>query len=492
MEDCGCTTGGPPSWNQAWRAPLRKAFDLLRERTDPLFEQEGNKLLANPWAARDEYIQVLLGRQVGAAKRFLDAHQKRPLSDAERARVFRLMEMQRNCLLMYTSCGWFFADLSGIETVQDLAYFARAAQLGELLAGHPISSDALDALAKAESNLAAMGTGLQILTRFVRPAMLSPEKVAAHKAIRALLRGQAPKGRLYGFRLRTHAEQRAEQGGVRAFAGRLTVEAERTGEGGTFDVAVLAGTGLKLAAFVRPYAEADARVSPEELLSLVGEAGFEGARDALAERFGLALGLPDMLLELRLEAMGVMVRPVLDELGETFDTLFTRHEGLLRSLQPLGVGVPEALKAPVGYAASRRFDRLFERGLAEGDLSGAADLAGAVSALGIGLRLERTNRKLGRALGQRLDRILEDPKPEQMIALQGLIDTARQVGLQADRAGLQDRVAEALEPMLDALLDPAQPGGPRRGVARAWVDLAGYLNLNVDAARRRLEDGDKR
>ncbi len=487
MEDCGCTTGGPPSWNQAWRAPLREAFDLLRQRADPLFEQEGTKLLTNPWAARDDYISVLLGRKVGAAKRFFDTHAKRPLTDDERARVYRLMEMQRHCMLMYTSCGWFFADLSGIETVQDLAYFARAGQLGEQLAGHPITAEALDALGRAESNLAEMGDGLRILRRFVRPAMLSPEKVAAHKGIRALLENRAPGNRLYGFRVRTHSEQRAGRDGIKVFSGRLTVEAERTGEGGTFDVAVLAGGGLKLAAFVRPYREDDPRQGPDDLLGLVGEAGFDGARRVLAERFGLELGLPDMLVELRLQAMGVLVRPVLDELNETFDALFTRHEGLLRSLQPLGVGLPEALNGPVGYAASRRFDKLFARGLKDGDLGAAMELAAEVTPLGVELRFERANRKLGRALQERLEQILADPRPGAMVALQGLIESARRVGLAADRAWLQDRLAEALDPVLDALLDPAQPGGARPRVARAWVELAGFLNLNVDAARRRVD-----
>lgn len=486
MEDCGCTTGGPPSWNQAWRAPLRKAFDLLRKRADPLFEQVGTKLLTNPWAARDDYISVLLGRQVGAARRFFDTHAKRELTDDERARVYRLMEMQRNCMLMYTSCGWFFADLSGIETVQDLAYFARAGQLGEQLAGHPITAEALDTLARAVSNLAEMGDGLRILNRFVRPAMLSPEKVAAHKGIQALLQNRAPSDRLYGFRVRTHSEQRAGQAGIKVFSGRLTVEAARTGEGGTFEVAVLAGGGLKLAAFVRPYDEDDRRQGPEDLLGLMGEAGFDGARRSLAEHFGLELGLPDMLVELRLQAMGVLVRPVLDELGETFDALYTRYEGLLRSLKPLGVGLPEALKAPVGYAASRRFDRLFARGLEDGDLGAAIELAGEAGALGVELRYDRANRKLGRELTRRLEQILADPQPERMLALRALVDSARRVGLQADRASVQDRLAEALDPVLDGLLDPAQPGGPRPRTARAWVELAGFFNLNVDAARTRL------
>ena len=489
MEDCGCTTGGPPSWNQAWRAPLRKSFDLLRQRLDPLFEQEGTKLLTNPWAARDDYVQVLLGKKVGVTRGFIDRHQKHELSDLERERVFVLMEMQLHGMLMYTSCAWFFADLSGIETIQNLAYFARAAQLAEIVAGHPITVDSMKALAEARSNLSSMGNGLEILTRFVRPAMLSPAKVAAHLAISALLADKPAAKRLYGFRAKSHSEHREARAGHQAFCGKLTVRAKRTGEGGTFDVAVLAGGSLRLVAFVRTYEPEADPVSVDDLLSAISRVGFDQACLELDEKFSLHLVLPDMLSELRLAAMGVMIRPVIKELGQTFDELYRRHEDLLRQLTPLGVGLPEALKAPVGYAASRSFDRRIARGLPGGDLAPAAELAELAHSLGIPLRLGRPTRRLVKALANRLEGVLADPKPENMAALRDLIDAARQMGLDPDEPALQDRVAERLEPLLEELLDPKSPGGTRPDAAQAWVDLAGYLNLNVTAARKRLAKG---
>src|SRR6202167_4455256 len=127
--NCGCNGGRP--FNQLWRAPLRQALDELRDAVAPLTEQEGNKMFKDVWAARDAYIDVVLDRSAESVDRFFRAHQVHILSDAERVRATELMEMQRHTQLMYTSCGWFFDDISGIETVQIIAYAARVLQLAE-------------------------------------------------------------------------------------------------------------------------------------------------------------------------------------------------------------------------------------------------------------------------------------------------------------------------------------------------------------------------
>ena len=132
--NCGCN-GGQPGWNQEWRAPLRQALDELRDALVPLTEQHGSKLFRDVWAARDAYIQVVLDRSTESADRFFAAHQTHPLSEEERVRALELMEMQRHAQLMYTSCGWFFDDISGIETVQVIAYAARVLQLALQLFG---------------------------------------------------------------------------------------------------------------------------------------------------------------------------------------------------------------------------------------------------------------------------------------------------------------------------------------------------------------------
>jgi alpha-amylase/alpha-mannosidase (GH57 family) len=124
--NCGCNSGGHPDWNQEWRAPLRNAFDWLRDTITPKFEQKGRELFRDPWSARNEYIHVILDRHIENRNRFFDQQALRPLNDDEKITAFKLLEMQRHAMLMYTSCGWFFDELSGIETTQVIQYAPRA------------------------------------------------------------------------------------------------------------------------------------------------------------------------------------------------------------------------------------------------------------------------------------------------------------------------------------------------------------------------------
>jgi alpha-amylase/alpha-mannosidase (GH57 family) len=130
--NCGCN-GGKAGWNQLWRAPLRDALDLLRDRTAPLAEAVAKPLLKDLWAARDAYIHVILDRSQDNLDRFLKSHATHELTPAERVTVFELLELERHTQLMYTSCGWFFDEISGIETVQIIAYAGRVIQLAAKL-----------------------------------------------------------------------------------------------------------------------------------------------------------------------------------------------------------------------------------------------------------------------------------------------------------------------------------------------------------------------
>ena len=163
MRDCGCHTGGEEGWNQKWRAPLRAALEFLRDEAAQQFEKAGGELFSEPWEARDKYIELLLGEVT--RREFLLAQTKRPLTLVEESRVIALLEMQRNSLLMFTSCGWFFSDLAGIETLQVLKYAARVLEVMVEL-GLPVpESRFIEILSEAKSNVTEKGTGADIFAR---------------------------------------------------------------------------------------------------------------------------------------------------------------------------------------------------------------------------------------------------------------------------------------------------------------------------------------
>ena len=487
-EDCGCSTGGPPNWNQRWRAPLRKSFDVLRNRLDHIYEAQSKTLLKDPWAARDDYIQVLLKRDVGAINRFFDRHATIQLDADQTATVFRLLEMQHHGMLMYTSCGWFFAELSGLEATQNLRYFARAAQLGELLAGKPITTEAFGVLKEARSNIPQMGSGLSVLSRFVHPSMLTPSKVAVHQAIRALIENQSASDQLYGYHITIHSEQRLARNQFDSFAGRLTVAAERTAEGGTFEVAVIAGSELRLRAFVRSFSSDRIGFSADELLRTVENLGFAKACLELADRFEEELSLKQMLPELRLLYMRNRINPVLDELGSTFDHLYKKHEGLLYGLEPLGVNLPKALQPLVAYAASRKLEQLIERELDSDTLDKSAGLCKTLRSLGVRLRRGRASAIVNSYLEVKLSQVIEQVDLAQAVVFQSILDQARSMDLEIDEAPLQNKVFDNLEPLLAQLLDPNRPGGSWNNAAQTLILLAEHLNLNVDWAKQKLID----
>jgi alpha-amylase/alpha-mannosidase (GH57 family) len=162
QEDCGCHTGGEPGWNQAWRAPLRKGLEVLKGAADAAFERAGRELVTDPWAARDDYVSVVIG--AATWDHFLRRWGARLLQDGERARARLLFEMQRSALAMFTSCAWFFSDISGIETVQILRYAARTIELLEDLEQWVPTQAFLAELEQAKSNIPAFGTGADIFS----------------------------------------------------------------------------------------------------------------------------------------------------------------------------------------------------------------------------------------------------------------------------------------------------------------------------------------
>jgi len=161
--DCGCQTGGETGWNQSWRQPLREALGFLRSDADDRFEKHGQELFINPWQARNDYINVIL--DAASANDFLNEQCHGALHNEDKVRALTLLEIQNNSLLMFTSCGWFFSDLGGIETVQVLRYAARVIELQTQLGFDVPRTRFLQMLSQAHSNVAEKGSGADIFRR---------------------------------------------------------------------------------------------------------------------------------------------------------------------------------------------------------------------------------------------------------------------------------------------------------------------------------------
>lgn len=177
IRDCGCQTGGKAGWNQQWRTPLRKALDYLRDENVVHFAETRGHLFTYPWLAREDSIDLILNAHE-SRENFLYHHAGRWLGGEEQSRALTSLELQRMLILMYTSCGWFFNDISGIETLQVLKYAARAIDLMEQLNLPPARERFLEILAEARSNRSELGTGADIFRKLAERSK-SPEPTFA-------------------------------------------------------------------------------------------------------------------------------------------------------------------------------------------------------------------------------------------------------------------------------------------------------------------------
>jgi hypothetical protein len=229
QDDCGCNSGGKPGWRQQWRRPLRDALDWLRDRAASALDEIGRVLFRDPWQARDAYIDVVLDRSQDARDRFLAAHGHHELDASERVRALSLMEMTRHAMLMFTSCGWFFDDLSGIETVQCMQYAARVAELLDDVGAPAVEAELVDRIAQARSNLSDEGDGRNVWGRRVRPARVDPEKVCAHVAVHTLVDADPVTSvAVYGYHVDFLDRIERRSGRARMVAGAMRVRSQLT------------------------------------------------------------------------------------------------------------------------------------------------------------------------------------------------------------------------------------------------------------------------
>ena len=237
--NCGCNTGAHPNWNQEWRTPLRNALDWLRDSLSGSFETQAGKFFLDPWAARDDYIAVVHNRVPEILERFFSRHVISPLDANSRVTALKLLELQRHAMLMYTSCGWFFDDLSGIETVQIIQYAARVVQLAEELFGESPESQFVEKLSAARSNLSERGGGKDIYYQLVRTGMVNWERIGAHYAVRSLFESYPDKTSIYCFRAERDDYQVFNAGTARLAVGRVKLTSEITRESSMLSFGVL-------------------------------------------------------------------------------------------------------------------------------------------------------------------------------------------------------------------------------------------------------------
>jgi alpha-amylase/alpha-mannosidase (GH57 family) len=364
--NCGCNSG-KPGWNQAWRGPLRQTLDELRDAVAPLTEQEGGKLFRDVWAARDSYIQVVLDRSAEALDRFFAENQSHSLTEAERVRALELMEMQRHAQLMYTSCGWFFDDISGIETVQVIAYAARVLQLAQDLFGEQagaLEPNFLARLAEARSNVAAAGDGARIYKEQVRTTQLDLEQVAAHYAISSVFSSFAEETELFCYRVRRQAYDIYTSGRGRLALGRASIASVITDKQQSFSFAVLHFGDQNITAAVKSCEEADAaefEAFASQAAEQLQRAKFPEVIRLLDRYYGhMDYSLTSLFRDEQRRIVQVILNSTLSSIENSLTTIYEDHASLLHYLSQTSLPKPPALTLAAEFAINAGLRKALE------------------------------------------------------------------------------------------------------------------------------------
>jgi alpha-amylase/alpha-mannosidase (GH57 family) len=367
--NCGCN-GGHAGWNQLWRAPLRAALDGLRDGVAPLVRERAAELFRDLDAARNAYIDVILDRE--GTDTFLATHAARELSPSERVAALQLMELERNAMLMYTSCGWFFDEISGIETVQIIAYAGRVLHLARKLfgeKGEALEAAFIAALEPARSNIASQGNGAQIYGRYVKNQWVGLEQVAAHYAISSIFTNYGISTEMFCFTIRRLAHEVVTSGRGRLLIGHAAICSNLTGEQETVAYAVLHFGDQNITAAVKPYGESPSAEALAAHDNFVGEAkaaviraDFPAVIRAFDRYFhGPSYSIRSLFRDEQRRIVDQILSPTLAEVEGALASIYENQASLLHFLSQTGLPRPDALTITASFAVGAGLRRALER-----------------------------------------------------------------------------------------------------------------------------------
>ncbi len=220
--DCGCGGHGQ-GWSLAWRAPLRKAFDELRDDISGLMETYGRELFKDPYQARNDYINFLQGpATIEAIHDFLRRNQAKELNQLEAHTAMKLMECSRYSMYTFTSCGWFFDDIAGLEPIQNMRYAARAIELAESIKSGSYQRKLLATLETAISNQRTEGTGLDIWRRHVWGDWIKPEQLVIEAVLPSIVNRTTVDSNFHCYAVESDWSEQAKHLSMRLFGGALS------------------------------------------------------------------------------------------------------------------------------------------------------------------------------------------------------------------------------------------------------------------------------
>jgi alpha-amylase/alpha-mannosidase (GH57 family) len=360
--NCGCNAGGGYGrWQQEWRGPLRYALNWLRDQLIPVYEELASQYVTDPWVVRNEYIDVLLDRSEENIEIFIAKHAKKELKERDRVHLFRLLEMQRNTILMYSSCGWFFDEISGLETGQILQYACRAVHYAKQVADLDLEEEFTFRLSQAPSNLPEYGNGGGVYEKNVKPAHVNLMRVGMHYAASSLFEEYPERLEFFNYIATSEFFDRVESGNQILAVGRTVVRSKITHSEKHFSFAVLYLGQLNIIGNIS--LNMDKAVFDEmceKVKTSFQQVDLAGIIGAFQQYFG-----PDkftiwqLFKEEKQRIINAITEKRLERVEVSFRKIYKDNHQLMSGLLISGVAVPDAFKSAVQYVLNIDLQKYF-------------------------------------------------------------------------------------------------------------------------------------
>jgi alpha-amylase/alpha-mannosidase (GH57 family) len=479
--DCGCNSGGYPNWNQGWRQPLRDAFDWMRDTLEPAYETAASVYLADPWKARNDYIDVILDRSSENVDEFLSRHAVKEPDPSERITILRLLELQRHLMLMYTSCGWFFDELSGIETVQVIQYAGRALQLAKQLFGEAVVHRFKQLLAQAQSNIPEHSDGRAIYEKWVSPAMLDLIRVGGHFAVSSLFEDDTEKCLAGPYRAFIEDYRLTRAGRASLAVGKARFVSSITEKDSTLSFSVLHLGDHNINCGVR---ECQGDVAYAQLVDEFSRA-FEMADFAAIIRlmdrhFGTSsYSLTSLFRDEQRKVLDTILQLPVTEAKAAYSQIYDHYATLMRFLKSSGLPVPPSLDKAAEFVLDARIYESFRSGSLDPQVVNPLLEEAKLAAVPLDTpTLEYAARKGFEGLAQDL---LEFPQDmESLERLNTAAELIQSLPFEINLRRIQNICYDILQRVYPAMRRQAEAGDDESGQwVRVFRDLAGKLLIKV-------------
>lgn len=493
-EDCGCSTGGHPGWNQKWRKPLREALDYLRDELSHLYEKEGSKYFNDVWEIRNKYIDVILDRNEMNVKNFQQENFKQDLSDEDKVKAMELLEIQRQAMLMYTSCGWFFSEISGIETVQIMKYAARAMQLASRFTNKNLEEHFLSILSEAKSNIPEHGTGKDIFERFVKPSIVTTKQIASLWALSSLYQDFEDEESVYCYTIRKESYKKVQKGASAFVVGHIEIQSKITLQKSNVMFALVQYAGGDFHCAIKEYSDDTEfnRIKTNLIKIFLMNPLTEIIR-ALDEYFGKEyFTLKDIFIEERRKILQILLKGKLEKFSETYQHMYDEGKGSIYHLQGLGLKIPDEFRISASYALSHKFNDIVVHsgGFVEEDLiQQAMDINYEAKKIDIQLDKTPSNKIFSKKILQNINRLVHSFEIQQADVVLEIFDSISKLELQIDISEAQNIYFSKIYHRIGDIIESgaANKRSANKRFIEMLLDIGENLNINTDFYRKKLD-----